>query len=211
MKLLKVKVSGWATSFRYPSFMIGFQRTLRVPPLSTIYGFLSSAKGDIVTPSDTKVGYVFDYEMAGVDLESIYVLSGKSPLKAGQNINQREFLYNFELILYLTNTDLEKYLKKPAYTLTLGRSMDLACITGIKNIDMEKRDNVRFGKTIAPFNLPKISGVYMSLPVYFAYNKIPREVKEVREFIIIEKMIEKYNGSKLFYDEEEDWGIYIHE
>lgn len=209
MKLLRAIVNGWTTSFRYPSFIVGYQRTLTVPPLSTLYGFLSSAKGNIVTPEDTKLGFVFEYECNAVDLESIYVLSDN--LKAGTNINKREFLYNYTLTLYLTNIDFMNILKKPYYSLTLGRSMDIANIQNIEIVELEEKDNIPFGKTLTPFDLPKATGVYVSLPVYFNYDNIPRYPVEIKEFLMMEKMIKKYNGKKLPYDKEKNWGVYIHE
>ena len=62
MKFLRILIEGWTASFRYPTFISGFQPTLPVPPLSTIYGLLSAAKGDLVTPIDTSVGFVFESE-----------------------------------------------------------------------------------------------------------------------------------------------------
>ena len=72
MKYLRVLIESWTASFRYPAFVSGFQPTLPVPPLSTIYGLLSSVKGEIVKPDDVTVGYIFDYEAKSVDLEQIY-------------------------------------------------------------------------------------------------------------------------------------------
>ena len=56
MKYLRILIEGWTASFRYPAFISGFQPTLPVPPLSTIYGLLSAAKGELVTPDETNVG-----------------------------------------------------------------------------------------------------------------------------------------------------------
>ena len=76
MKYLRILIEGWTASFRYPAFISGFQPTLPVPPLSTIYGLLSAAKGELVTPDETNVGFVFDYDAKAVDLETIYELKG---------------------------------------------------------------------------------------------------------------------------------------
>ena len=47
MQLLRVGLSGWTASFRYPAFISGFQPTLPVPPLSTIYGILVGREGGL--------------------------------------------------------------------------------------------------------------------------------------------------------------------
>lgn len=91
MKFLRVLIEGWTASFRYPTFISGFQPTLPVPPLSTIYGLLSAVKGDLVTPEDTDVGFVFDFEAKSVDLETIYELKGLKGNKS--NVTKREFVY----------------------------------------------------------------------------------------------------------------------
>ena len=58
MRVLRVHLMGWTASFRYPIFVTGYQPTLPVPPVSTIYGLISAAKGEYVIPEQTKVGYV---------------------------------------------------------------------------------------------------------------------------------------------------------
>ena len=99
MKFLRIKIEGWTASFRYPIFISGFQPTLPVPPLSTIYGILSAAKGDLVSPKDTNLAFVFTSEAKSIDIETIYELKGMKGNKT--NILKREFLYNPKLYLYL--------------------------------------------------------------------------------------------------------------
>ena len=74
MKVLRIKVEGWTASFRYPGFISGFQPTLPVPPVSTIYGLISAARGEFTVPEDVSTGYVFDFESKEVDIETIYEL-----------------------------------------------------------------------------------------------------------------------------------------
>jgi CRISPR-associated protein Cas5t len=97
MKVLRIKIDGWTASFRYPGFISGFQPTLPVPPISTIYGLISAARGELTVPEDVSIGYVFDFESKTVDLETIYELS--PGLSAKSNVVRREFLYNPELYL----------------------------------------------------------------------------------------------------------------
>ena len=72
MKVIRVHITGWVSSFRNPLFISGFQPTLALPPLSAIYGLLTAAKGEWVTPHDAAVGYVFQSHGKAVDLETVY-------------------------------------------------------------------------------------------------------------------------------------------
>ena len=91
MKLLRILIEGWTASFRYPAFISGFQPTLPVPPLSTIYGLLSAVKGELVTPNETNVGFVFDYDSKSVDLETIYVKNADANYSTPADLRQ---MYN---------------------------------------------------------------------------------------------------------------------
>ena len=165
MKYLRILIEGWTASFRYPAFISGFQPTLPVPPLSTIYGLLSAAKGELVTPDETNVGFVFDYDAKAVDLETIYELKGLKGNKS--NVAKREFLFNPSLYLYADDLEFKKYFKNPAYPILLGRSSDLAIISEIKEIEMEKKNNVKLGKTILPFGIEgafAVSYTHLTLP-----------------------------------------------
>lgn len=149
MKCLRIIIEGWTASFRYPTFISGFQPTLPVPPLSTIYGLLSAVKGEFVTPKDVNVGFVFDSEAKNVDLEFIYEIKGLKGNKS--NVVKREFLFNPKLYLYLDNLEFKKFFERPHYPLLLGRSSDLAYVSEIKEIDMGKKSDINLGKTILPF------------------------------------------------------------
>ena len=72
MKVIRVHITGWVSSFRNPLFISGFQPTLPLPPLSALYGLLTAAKGDWVTPHDVQIGFVFQSNGKGIDLETVY-------------------------------------------------------------------------------------------------------------------------------------------
>lgn len=206
MKFLRVLIEGWTASFRYPTFISGFQPTLPVPPLSTIYGLLSAVKGDLITPEDTNVGFVFDFEAKSVDLETIYELKGLKGNKS--NVTKREFLFNPKLYLYLDNLEFKEYFKKPTYPILLGRSSDLAFIGEIIELDIDKKSNIRLGKTILPFGTDGAFGVIQALPTHFSED-IPRKAIGTKPYILMNQF---YNYSEeCFYDEELDWGIWLHE
>ena len=97
--MIRVKIKSWTASFRYPTFQSGYQPTLLVPPLSTIQGLLSAAKGEIVSFSEVPfIGYVFKNGGIGVDLERIYALG-----KPETDVIRRKILFDNILYLYLSD------------------------------------------------------------------------------------------------------------
>lgn len=204
MKFLRVLIEGWTASFRYPAFVSGFQPTLPVPPLTTIYGLLSSIKGDIVNPEDVNVGYIFSYESKAVDLEQIYEIKALKGNKS--NIIKREFLINPQLYLYVDDLSFKKYFESPFFQVLLGRSSDLAMIKSIDEVDLNKKNNVKLGKTILPFGTKGAFGVLQALPVSFS-NEIPRKTLETQPFILMDQYFEY--DDECYYDEELNKGIWI--
>ena len=206
MKFLRILIEGWTASFRYPTFISGFQPTLPVPPLSTIYGLLSAVKGDFVTPIDTSVGFVFESEAKSEDLETIYEIKGLKGNKS--NVTKREFLFNPKLYLYLNNLDFKEFFKKPTYPILLGRSSDLALIREIKEVELQKKSNIDLGKTILPFGTDGAFGVIQALPTHFS-DDIPRKAIGTKPYILMNQF---FNYSdECYYDDEFDWGIWIHD
>ena len=205
MKYLRILIEGWTASFRYPAFISGFQPTLPVPPLSTIYGLLSAAKGELVTPDETNVGFVFDYDAKAVDLETIYELKGLKGNKS--NVAKREFLFNPSLYLYTDDLEFKKYFKNPAYPILLGRSSDLAIINEIKEIEMEKKNNVKLGKTILPFGIEGAFGIIQALPTHFS-DSIPRKAIGTKPYLLMNQFFD-YSGD-CYFDSELNWGVWIH-
>lgn len=205
MKYLRILIEGWTASFRYPAFISGFQPTLPVPPLSTIYGLLSAAKEELVTPDETNVGFVFDYDAKAVDLETIYELKGLKGNKS--NVAKREFLFNPSLYLYTDDLEFKKYFKNPAYPILLGRSSDLAIISEIKEIEMEKKNNVKLGKTILPFGIEGAFGIIQALPTHFS-DSIPRKAIGTKPYLLMNQFFD-YSGD-CYFDSELNWGVWIH-
>lgn len=205
MKYLRILIEGWTASFRYPAFISGFQPTLPVPPLSTIYGLLSAAKGELVTPDETNVGFVFDYDAKAVDLETIYELKGLKGNKS--NVAKREFLFNPSLYLYTDDLEFKKYFKNPAYKILLGRSSDLAIISEIKEIEMEKKNNVKLGKTILPFGIEGAFGIIQALPTHFS-DSIPRKAIGTKPYLLMNQFFDYYGDC--YFDSELNWGVWIH-
>ncbi|BDZ70613.1 type I-B CRISPR-associated protein Cas5b [Methanobacterium petrolearium] len=204
MKALRVLIGGWVTSFRYPAFISGFQPTLPVPPLSTIYGLISAAKGELVTPEDLSVGYIFNHQGRAVDLETIYELSG---LNGKSNVVKREFLVDPEIYLYVDDLDYQDYFKTPHYPLLLGRSTDLVTIKEIKEVKLEKESNIKLGKTILPLGTDGAFGTIQALPTHFT-DTIPRKAVGTKPFILMNQFFDYPN--ECHCDKEKGWGVWFH-
>ena len=152
MKALRIRIDSWTSSFRFPSFMVSYQPTLPVPPPSTIYGLISAARGRLTGPEDVSAGYLFFSKQSGKDLETIYELS--NDLTAKSNVVTREFLYDCSLYLYLEDVSFLEYFKRPKYQLLLGRSMDIASVSEIKEVDLKEGHRGKFGHTAVLFGTP---------------------------------------------------------
>ena len=206
MKVIRVHITGWVSSFRNPLFISGFQPTLSIPPLSAIYGIITAAKGEWVTPHDVSLGFVFHSSGKAVDLETVYESSGK--LDAKSNINRREFLVDPELYLYTPEMKLKEAFQRPCYPLLLGRSSDLATVKSIDEIELENRSKTIYRDTLLPFPDEQLHGQVQALPTHFT-AEIPRRPCGTRAYCLITEKI-KYRGDVL-HDPEMDWGVYLYE
>ena len=206
MKVLRVHITGWVSSFRNPLFISGFQPTLPLPPLSAIYGMLTAAKGEWVTPHDAAIGFVFKSSGKAVDLETVYQFSGK--LDAKSNINRREFLVQPQLYLYTPQMWLREVFERPRYPLLLGRSSDLATVKSIKEIQLQSVSETTYQDTLLPFPDAQLFGQVQALPTHFT-AEIPRRPCGTRAYCLITERIQ-YTGNVL-HDPEKNWGVYLHE
>lgn len=210
MKVLRVHITGWVSSFRNPLFISGFQPTLPLPPLSAIYGMLTAAKGEWVTPHDAAIGFVFHNNGKAVDLETVYEFpyKGKNLLKGKSNVNRREFLVQPELYLYTPDMWLKEAFERPHYTLLLGRSSDLATVESITEIELARRAETTYQDTLLPFPDAQLYGQVQALPTHFT-AEIPRRPCGTRAYCLITEKI-NYRGD-VWHDPEMDWGVYLHE
>ncbi len=206
MRVLRIHIVGWTASFRNPLFVVGFQPTLPVPPLSTLYGLLSAARGIAVTPEDAPIGSVFQSAGSARDLETVYEF-GKVRLQAKSNICLREFLVDPDLYLYTPALWLKPYLERPHYPLLLGRSTELATVMAIDEIELAQASDVSYEGTLLPFPMEQIYGQMQSLPTHFTQER-PRRPQGIRPFYLITHGVQ-YSGPAL-YDPEKTWGVYVH-
>ena len=207
MKVLRAEISGWTASFRHPLFVSGFQPTLPLPPLSTLYGLLSAARGELVLPDQIPLGYIFQSAGKCVDLETVYEF-GKTPrLKAKSNVCKREFLIDPKLYLYTPALDLESDLHHPHFPLLLGRSTELVTVVKTDLIELNNVSNLTYKNTILPYPMDQIGGQILALPTHFTDTK-PRQPQGIRPFCLVLDPTDYSGGG--WIDSEMGAGIFIH-
>lgn len=188
MKVYRIKVSSWTSSFRYPNIMSGFQPTMDVPPLSTILGMINSCAGRYLDFNNSRIGYYFEYSAKSVDLETIYMVEVDKNVpknKMKSNVIKREFLYDCSLYIYFCDEHLVDYFRYPIHQVLLGRSSDLASIEEIKQLDLPEIENAsKIKGQVMPFSVGLFPGNIQALPIYFT-DTIPRRNLGTQPFSVI--------------------------
>lgn len=179
MKIFKIDITSWTSSFKYPNLISGYQPTLEVPPVSTVLGLMNAVSGKYIQHYELKIGYYFEFEAKQVDLETIYQIEGhekgfpKSTVKS--NIVNREFLYNNRLIIYLEDRCLADLFRLPVYPILLGRSNDLATVNKVEEVDLSLiRSASKIKGQVVPLQGNYLPGMVQALPKYFT-DTIPRK------------------------------------
>jgi len=185
MKVFRIHLTSWTASFRYPNLISGFQPTLPVPPLSTLYGLISAAMGVYYSPETPEIGFCFQSGGKAVDLETIYQME-KSLTNIKSNVIRREFLLDNQLWIYTQNEQIATVFQQPYFQLLLGRSGDLASVEEIAEIEVETRQQLtKLKGTIVPFGKYVLAAQINALPVYFT-NTIPRRNVGTKPYYILE-------------------------
>jgi CRISPR-associated protein Cas5t len=214
MKCFKIEISGWTASFRYPNLISGYQPTLEVPPISTVLGLINAAAGKFVTYKNEKIGYYFEFDSTGIDLETIYQMDGNGRTTkniAKSNIIRRQFLFNPRLVLYTSNITIASYFRKPVYPILLGRMNDLASVEKISEVELSPvKDSLEIKGQIIPTFPFRLAGQIQALPEYFT-NTFPRKNLGTKPFSIIShKKGVKALSIAAFHDQELNLNIYMH-
>lgn len=188
MKVIRVDITSWTASFRYPNLISGIQPTLEVPPLSTVIGLMNAAAGGYLKEESIQFGYYFEYAAKGIDLETIYQIDsdkGQPTNNAKANIIQREFLFEAKLSLYLPEIVHAALFGQPIYPLLLGRSGDLATVESIDEVELAEQSNAsKIRGQVIPFAGNFLPGKLQALPKYFT-NGLPRKNIGTEPFSII--------------------------
>ncbi|HDH86762.1 MAG: type I-B CRISPR-associated protein Cas5 [Deltaproteobacteria bacterium] len=214
MKAYRIHLTSWTASFRYPNLISGYQPSLVVPPLATIYGLISAAAGDYISAKEVSVGYVYSFGCQTVELETIYQFSSKSSrLITKPNVMRRQILFDNSLWLYLSNSRVADFFYKPYFQLLLGRSNDLASVQSIEQIDIQPLAELTKlrGTSVPVGNIP-LAAPIQALPVSFT-NEIPRRSMGTRPFFLLEYDYVQPEAlpGKGFLDPQLDHEIYWHD
>ena len=205
MQVLRVQLRGWTASFRIPNFAVGIHPTLPLPPLSTLYGLVSAAKGEPVTPKDCALGFVFQSSGEAFDLEVTYEIY--SGLTTKSNVTTRQILFEPQLWLYLSDLTLQDAFWRPRHPLLLGRSTELVQVVAVEKIDLETRADQRVGQTLVPFGAAPLSGTLQALPTHFTLD-FPRQSVGVQPWLLVREW--QRLAQPLPYDEQNDWAVWMH-
>jgi CRISPR-associated protein Cas5t len=178
MRVFKIDITAWTSSFKYPNLISGFQPTLEVPPLSTVLGLINAASGKYLRYDKLKIGYYFEFAAKQIDLETIYQIElherGYPKNSTKTNVINREFLFDNHLIIYIQEKAIADYFQLPVYPLLLGRSNDLATVNNIEEIELTEVETANKIKgQIVPFAGNYLPGLIQPLPKYFS-DTIPR-------------------------------------
>ncbi|QTA93740.1 type I-B CRISPR-associated protein Cas5b [Desulfonema magnum] len=214
MKAFRIHITSWTASFRYPNLISGYQPSLVVPPLSTVFGLFSAAAGEYVSPEDIATGYVFRFASQAIDIETIYQFNNKSArLSTKSNIIRRQILFDNELWIYVTESRIAEAFAHPHFQMVLGRSGDLACVNRIDEIDLKPvQELARLRGTIVPMGKTPLSAPIHALPIGFT-NEIPRRNIGTFPYFLLEY---KFRQSRVipesgFLDEESDHEVFWHD
>ncbi|MBC8147271.1 MAG: type I-B CRISPR-associated protein Cas5 [Bacteroidetes bacterium] len=219
MKVYRIHLSSWTSSFRFPNMISGFQPTLPVPPLSTLHGLISAAMGNYYAPDKPEIGFVFQAGGKAVDLEMIYQMN--NTLKnIKSNVVKREFLFDNNLWVYTKNSNIVKAFERPFFPLLLGRSGDLASINNIEEIEVEEKQQLtKLKGTIVPFGKYILAAAINALPVSFT-DSIPRRNIGTKPYYLLESDYKQTqqisaNGfidhSNIYFEKEDGIEIYWQE
>jgi CRISPR-associated protein Cas5t len=219
MKVFKIDITAWTSSFKYPNLISGFQPTLEVPPLSTVLGIINAASGKYLKYNRFKIGYYFEFGAKQVDLETIYQIeaheNGYPKNATKSNVINREILYNNHLIIYVLEKEIADYFKLPVYPVLLGRSSDLATVNSITETELREIETAnKIRGQIVPFAGNCLPGLIQPLPKYFS-DTIPRNNLGTEAYSVI-----SYNASDTetnlpacidFLPSKKEVHIYFHE
>lgn len=207
MRCKRITLSAWTCSFRYPAFIVGYQPSLPVPPVSTLYGLISAAVGEWITPDHVDIGYVFESHGTCVDLEAAYELSERLGFK--QNVYKREFLFEPTLYLYVQDDKIAEAFRRPAYPLVLVRSSDIAMVTAVDDVELASVEGpITVCGTLLPQSVAGRGVITQALPTHFSED-IPRRALGTRVFSIVNKKLKVSSGID-YADPEHGWGVYFH-
>ncbi len=219
MEGVRITLASYTASFRVPTF-VGYPLTLPVPPLSTVLGILSAAKGVWVSPEEVPwIAYRCDYEARGMDLEYIVQIERKKahdvpqprPSPKTYGILSREFLLMPRLTLYIP-LEWEEYFRRPRYNLLLGRTQDVATVEEIVPVELTRAGEGEISGVLLPLEVVFRYGLpaqIFNLPVAFTAEPVRRPLRMGIFGVIDAKRPGKFSGVTDWFMRDETTGIVV--
>jgi CRISPR-associated protein Cas5t len=169
VEALEVTITASVVSFRNPLYA-GVQVGLPCPPPSTVAGMLAAAAGgwDAVDPA-TRFAMAFHARGEGEDLETYHPLDSTGK-KADPTPRLRGFLADVTLIVWLLDETAvwERRLRRPVWSLRLGRSQDLVGV-GLRRTELSDRLGLQ-GGAVVPAELTG-KGTLLRLPTAISLDR----------------------------------------
>jgi|SRR6185312_4185464 len=215
LKALKIRSTGFTSSFRYPRIQAGTLKTFEMPPPATIYGHLASLVGEWFDPEGLQFAYFFEHQGRGVDLESrqpIKMGSGRNThakhgwnypinVECEPNPQPREFLFRPRLTLYLIGSDAQldhfaAACSSPFFSYVLGRSQDLATCHFAQVIELHRSANAFFSHTLLPYEWRPwvLPGTSVMMPEVIDYRR-NRAARHTRYLQITRQSLAVHDGT----------------
>lgn len=197
MKALHVRFEAFTATYKVPFINSGVAVAAPVPSYSNIVGLISCCAGKWIAKDDTFIGFKYEYNGIGRDLETTrrLGLDSKGNLRrvAEAGIAAREFHVNPKLDLYLSNTGFYNYFYRPMGVPTLGRSQDVAWITDLEIIEIEKAKAGKIKPTLIPFPCADVGGRLVRYCDYFINSNIG-QMREPESMILYQIVPFSTNG-----------------
>jgi CRISPR-associated protein Cas5t len=218
VEALHVTFEAYTATFKVPFINTGTAISAPVPSYSTIVGLISCCAGRYIDKDETLIGFKYTYKGKGRDLETTRRLEmdqkGRLKKNPELGIATREFHVNPRLDLYLSNIEFERYFKSPIGVPTLGRSQDIAWITNIERVAMEKVSAGRIKPTLIPFPCAQIGGRLIRYCDYYI-NDMTGYLRQPDEMILYQVVPETVDGVYITRDNlyklgDSDEVIYMH-
>jgi CRISPR-associated protein Cas5t len=178
-KVLEIQFSGWTATPRMPFILSGSTEggavCLPTPTYSLVLGIIGCCLGRTVSANEVQIGFHYEYDSLGKDLEKrqrLQIKSGRLKTHSdGGDAYLREFHVMPRLTIWIDRLDWFDNFKYPIGTPALGRSQDILKIESVKEISVTTVDEAVISGCMLPFNSTlKIGGQLVQLAEAYQEN-----------------------------------------
>ncbi len=188
MKTLEVTLEGLFQSFRLP-LAFKYQRTLRFPPPTTLFGLLGSVLGKDAKfthyelPKQIKIACIGQKAPINRDLMTYRAIQGKS---VKPEVIEREFIPFINLSLFIHAEEellqeLENAFYEPVGAMVLGRADELITAKVVKRIEVRE-----------------IGSLPSQESIYFRPGLYPGNIRDMLDFKVEQEFFSRYEAPESF-------------